>query len=128
MKVKLVGITQPLVERKSTEEENSKKILGTFFGDTQKLSPEEFIIYIARVSNPSNQLNPEIEKLIKYLIENKHWSPFEHVSFTVEIETSLAIATQILRHRSFTFQQIINDQFYSFIKFYEREIQLFKNE
>ena len=70
------------------------------------LSPEEFIAYTARVSNPSNQSNTEIApKLLAYLIKNKHWSPFEMVSMTVEITTSRAIAQQILRHRSFSFQE-----------------------
>lgn len=70
------------------------------------LTPEEFIVYIARVSNPANQLNTETgHKLIRYLIKNKHWSPFEHVNITFEIKTSRAIAAQILRHRSFTFQE-----------------------
>lgn len=66
---------------------------------------EKQIVYIARVSNPNNQDNPEYEKLIKYCIEHQHWSVFEHSSMTVEIETSTAIATQILRHRSMKFQQ-----------------------
>jgi len=72
----------------------------------QELSPEELIVYIARVSNPSNQLNTETaSKLIQYLISNKHWSPFEQVDMCVEIVTSRAIAQQILRHRSFSFQE-----------------------
>lgn len=72
----------------------------------ETLSPEELIVYTARVSNPSNQLNTATaSKLIKYLIENKHWSPFEMVDMTVEITTSRAIAQQILRHRSFSFQE-----------------------
>lgn len=66
---------------------------------------EKTIIYIARVSNPNNQQNPEYAKLIKYCITHEHWSVFEHAHMTIEIETSLAIATQLLRHRSFTFQQ-----------------------
>ena len=69
-------------------------------------SPEGLITYIARVSNPSNQANElTASKLIKYLIKNKHWSPFELVHMTVEIKTSRAIAQQILRHRSFSFQE-----------------------
>lgn len=68
-------------------------------------NPERFIAYIARVSNPDNQSNPDYAKLIKFLIKNKHFSPFEHASMTVEIKTSRAIAAQILRHRSFTFQE-----------------------
>jgi thymidylate synthase (FAD) len=70
------------------------------------LTPEELIVYIARVSNPSNQLNTDTsEKLLKYLVKHKHWSPFEMVDMTVEIKTSRAIAAQILRHRSFSFQE-----------------------
>lgn len=70
------------------------------------LSPEELIVYIARVSNPGNQTNTATAgKLLKYLIDHKHWSPFEHVYMTVEIVTSRAIAQQIIRHRSFTFQE-----------------------
>lgn len=69
-------------------------------------TPEELITYCARVSNPSNQLNTETSpKLLRYLIKHKHWSPFEMVSMTVEIKTSRAIAAQILRHRSFSFQE-----------------------
>lgn len=87
---KIVAITKPYIRGDSYTE----------------LSPENFIVYIARVSNPSNQLNTSTsEKLLKYLIKHKHWSPFEHVTVTVEIKTSRAIAAQILRHRSFTFQE-----------------------
>lgn len=72
----------------------------------RELTPEELITYIARVSNPSNQMNTETaDKLIRYLAKNKHWSPFEMVDMTVEIETSRGIAQQILRHRSFSFQE-----------------------
>jgi thymidylate synthase (FAD) len=67
---------------------------------------EDLIVYIARVSNPSNQINTETApRLLKYLVTHKHWSPFEHVSATLRITTSRAIAAQILRHRSFTFQE-----------------------
>jgi len=66
---------------------------------------EQHIAYCARVSNPKNQSNQGFEGLLKYCIKNQHWSIFEHAFLTVEINTSLAIATQILRHRSFTFQQ-----------------------
>lgn len=69
-------------------------------------TPEELIVYIARVSNPGNQLNMgTADRLIAYLIRNHHWSPFEMVDLTFEIETSRAIAQQILRHRSFSFQE-----------------------
>ena len=87
MNVKLVSITKSLVEEKD-------------------LSPEELIVYVARVSNPSNQLNSETsDKLVNFLIKNKHWSPFEMCDMTVEIITSRGIAQQILRHRSFSFQE-----------------------
>jgi thymidylate synthase (FAD) len=67
---------------------------------------QELIAYCARVSNPSNQLNKETsEKLIRYLIKNQHWSPLEMVSACIEIETTRDIARQILRHRSFSFQE-----------------------
>lgn len=67
---------------------------------------QELIAYCARVSNPSNQFNTETsEKLIKYLIKHQHWSPLEMVSVCLEIETPRDIARQILRHRSFSFQE-----------------------
>jgi thymidylate synthase (FAD) len=67
---------------------------------------QDLIAYCARVSNPSNQLNKETsEKLIKYLIKHKHYSPLEMVSACLEINTTRDIARQILRHRSFTFQE-----------------------
>ena len=66
---------------------------------------EETIAYCARVSNPKNQDNPECEKLLKYLIKHKHWSPFELAHVVMEINTTRAIAAQILRHRSFSFQE-----------------------
>ena len=67
---------------------------------------QDFVAYCARVSNPTNQMNSETaEKLIKYLIKHKHWSPLEMVSATMEIETTRDIARQLLRHRSFSFQE-----------------------
>jgi len=66
---------------------------------------EKTIGYVARVSNPNNQENPSVEGLIKYCIKNQHWSIFEQAHLTVEINTTRAIAAQILRHRSFTFQE-----------------------
>ena len=66
----------------------------------------EDIAYIARVSNPSNQNNSlTAEKLVRYLVKHKHWSPFEMVSLCMEIETTRDISKQILRHRSFSFQE-----------------------
>ena len=90
MKVKLISYSQP-----------SKEMLDQGLEDVQDL-----IAFCARVSNPSNQYNTETaEKLIKYLIKHKHWSPLEMASATLEIETTRDIARQILRHRSFSFQE-----------------------
>lgn len=89
MNVKLIGYTQPVKD--------------AFIGldDVQDL-----IAYCARVSNPSNQLNQETApKLLNYLAKHKHWSPFEMASATLEIETTRDIARQMLRHRSFSFQE-----------------------
>ena len=66
---------------------------------------EKNMAYIARVSNPKNQDNQDFEKLIKYCIKNEHWSVFEQAYMTLQIETNRGIAAQILRHRSFTFQE-----------------------
>ncbi len=74
--------------------------------DEGLLDVQELIAFCARVSNPSNQFNTDTsEKLIKYLINNQHWSPLEMVSACLEIETTRDIARQILRHRSFAFQE-----------------------
>ena len=87
MKVKLVSLTKSAIEEK-------------------ELTAEELIVYTARVSNPSNQLNTATaDKLISYMVRNRHWSPFEMCDMCVEITTSRAIAQQILRHRSFSFQE-----------------------
>ena len=89
MKVKMVSYTIPTVEE---------------LGNDSDLT--DLIAYCARVSNPSNQTNTETtDKLIAYLIKHKHWSPFEMANITLEIETTRDIARQILRHRSFTFQE-----------------------
>lgn len=93
MKVKLVSYTQP------SEEFLKEHNLAD--ADVQDL-----IAFCARVSNPSNQMNTETSaKLISYLIKHKHWSPLEMVSACMEIETTRDIARQILRHRSFSFQE-----------------------
>jgi len=90
MNVKLLSYSQP------TEE----------FATMGIADAQELIAYCARVSNPSNQFNTETsEKLIKYLVKHAHWSPLEMVSACVEIETTRDIARQILRHRSFAFQE-----------------------
>ncbi len=67
--------------------------------------PEENMAYIARVSNPNNQENPSFEGLLKYCVKHRHWSVFEQAYMTLEIYTTRAIAAQILRHRSFTYQE-----------------------
>ena len=86
VKAKLVSITKPEIEGLD--------------------NAEDLIAYCARVSNPSNQMNTETApRLLSYLIKHKHWSPFEMVDVCFEIETSRAIAAQILRHRSFSFQE-----------------------
>jgi thymidylate synthase (FAD) len=90
MKVKLISSTQPALE----------------FGGEDVTTAQDLIAFTARVSNPANQMNKETsEKLLKYLIKHKHWSPFEMVSACIEIETTRDIAHQIVRHRSFSFQE-----------------------
>ena len=90
MKVKLVSYSTPTEEFLEDGIDNA----------------QELVAFCARVSSPSNQLNTETsEKLIKYLIKNAHWSPLEMVSACLEIETTRDIARQILRHRSFSFQE-----------------------
>ena len=86
MKIKLVSYSKPVLEGLDT--------------------PTDLVAYCARVSNPSNQLNSETaEKLIKYLVKHQHWSPLEMATMCLEIETTRDIARQILRHRSFSFQE-----------------------
>jgi len=90
MNVKLLSYSQPTQE----------------FADLGLTDAQELIAYCARVSNPSNQFNTETsEKLIKYLVKHQHWSPLEMVSVCIEITTTRDIARQILRHRSFSFQE-----------------------
>ena len=85
MSVKLIGITTPFAGHNSAE---------------------DMIVYMARVSNPSNQgMNSDPARLIRYLIKNQHFSPFEMVNVVMEISTTRDIARQILRHRSFSFQE-----------------------
>jgi len=75
-------------------------------GDAFRIPIDEFIAYVARVSNPSNQNNSlTASKLLKYLVKHKHWSPFEMVNVVMEINTTRDIGRQILRHRSFAFQE-----------------------
>ena len=81
-------------------------------------SAEDLICYFSRVSNPLNQMNVETApKLINFLIKHKHWSPFEMVDMALEIKTSRAIAAQILRHKSFSFQEF--SQRYSIVNEFE---------
>ena len=85
MNVKLIGVTAPCAGHNSAE---------------------DLIVYMARVSNPSNQgMNSDPARLIRYLIKNEHWSPFEMTNIVMEISTTRDIARQILRHRSFSFQE-----------------------
>jgi thymidylate synthase (FAD) len=89
---------------------------------------ENLIAYMARVSNPENQDNKKTApKLLKYLIDNKHWSPFEMVNICMEIETTRDIARQILRHRSFSFQEL--SQRYAIVHDYDfSEVRLQDNK
>jgi thymidylate synthase (FAD) len=90
MKVKLISYSQP----------------DAAIMEVGLTNAQELIAYCARVSNPANQLNTSTsEKLIRYLVKHKHWSPLEMVSLCLEIETTRDIARQILRHRSFSFQE-----------------------
>jgi len=101
MKTRIISTTIPHIWVDTDNNECTPDLFNA-----RLLTAEELTVYIARVSNPSNQTNTDTApKLLAYCIRNGHWSVFEHVHMTVEIETSLAIATQILRHRSFTFQQ-----------------------
>lgn len=82
------------------------KIVAVSKPTNSEQSVDEFVAYVARVSNPSNQNNTlTANKLLKYLVRNKHWSPFEMVHVVIEINTTRDIARQILRHRSFSFQE-----------------------
>jgi thymidylate synthase (FAD) len=87
-------------------EKNLNVKLVSYSQNNQNMSLMEQVAYAARVSNPSNQNNTETsEKLVRYLIRNQHWSPLEMVSICLEIQTTRDIARQILRHRSFSFQE-----------------------
>lgn len=90
-------------------------------GNGQSL--QDLVGYCARVSNPENQDSPN-DKLIAYLIKNKHWSPFEMVSICLEIETTRDIARQILRHRSFSFQEFSQRYAVADLDFEDREARL----
>ena len=95
MNVKLISYSQQAIEAEKQDE---------FEFDLPNL--QDLVAYCARVSNPANQANSETsERLIKYLIKHKHWSPLEMVSVCIEVETTRDIARQLLRHRSFSFQE-----------------------
>ena len=95
MNIKLISYSQQAIDADKQDE---------FEFDLPNL--QDLVAYCARVSNPSNQANSETsEKLIKYLIKHKHWSPLEMVSACIEVETTRDIARQLLRHRSFSFQE-----------------------
>jgi len=95
MNVKLISYSQQPIDTDKQDE---------FEFDLPNL--QDLVAYCARVSNPSNQSNSETsERLIKYLIKHKHWSPLEMVSVCIEVETTRDIARQLLRHRSFSFQE-----------------------
>tara|TARA_B100001778_G_scaffold76124_1_gene61308 strand:+ start:1075 stop:1710 length:636 start_codon:yes stop_codon:yes gene_type:complete len=84
---------------------------------------EETMGYVARVSNPNNQDNPNVAGLLKYCINHQHWSVFEQAHMTVEIETTRGLAAQVLRHRSFTFQEF--SQRYADTNLLAEEIPMF---
>ena len=93
--------------------------------DESDKSLQDLVAYCARVSNPANQNNTETnEKLIRYLIKNNHWSPLEMVSICLEIETTRDIARQILRHRSFSFQEFSQRYAVADLGFETREARL----
>ena len=109
MKVSLVSYSQP-----------SAELQAQGITDAQEL-----VAYCARVSNPSNQHNTETsEKLIRYLVKHGHWSPLEMVSVCLEIETTRDIARQILRHRSFSFQEFSQRYAVADVEFENREARL----
>ena len=109
MSVRLIGRMAPVVD----------------FGDRISIqTAEQLIVYMARVSNPeSQQAGNDPERLLAYLVRHRHWSPFEMVSLTMEIETPRDISRQILRHRSFSFQEF-SQRYAEVTEFAERECRL----
>ena len=103
MQVRLISHSRaPIGPEREVEFKDGEIWIKTF----PEKNIQDLIAYAARVSNPSNQDNKETaDKLLKYLIKHKHWSPFEMASACLEIETTRDIARQILRHRSFSFQE-----------------------
>lgn len=97
MKVRLISYTKPNEDTFVDYGKDWSKMIDT---------PTDLVAFCARVSNPQNQMNKETsEKLLAYLLKNNHWSPFEMVDVTLEIESTRDIIRQILRHRSFVFQE-----------------------
>src|SRR3954464_13182387 len=91
----IIAVTQPMLTK-----------TGSFADGSALMGVDEFVAYVARVSNPTNQSNSETAtKLLKYLAKHKHWSPFEMVNVVMQIDTTRDIARQVLRHRSFSFQE-----------------------
>ena len=111
MQTKLISTTLPLIE--TIEQDTALRFT---------YPAEQFIAYCARVSS-NNQENPEYKELFKYLITHGHWSPFEMVDMTIEIITSRAIAPQILRHRSFSFQEF-SQRYAAVTNFEEIELRI----
>lgn len=101
---KLKGLTQPVDEEDGIE------------------TPEGLIAYCARVSNPSNQLNPDYAGLLNYCIKNKHWSVFEMANAVIQVEAPRDITRQLLRHRSFSFQEF-SQRYSDEIEFTDREFR-----
>lgn len=94
---KIIAVTQPMLDVDGNSITNDTQV---------RMTPDQFIAYVARVSNPSNQNNHlSSTKLLRYLAKHNHWSPFEQVDINMCIETTRDIGRQILRHRSFTFQE-----------------------
>lgn len=104
IRAKLKAVTQPVDEEDDLD------------------TPEELIAYCARVSNPSNQLNPDYEGLLNYCIRNKHWSIFEMANAVVQVEAPRDITRQLLRHRSFSFQEF-SQRYSDQIEFTDREFR-----
>lgn len=94
---KIIAVTQPTIDIEG----------NLVVNETQtRMTPDQFIAYVARVSNPDNQANHlTAPKLLRYLAKHKHWSPFEQVDVNMSIETTRDIGRQVLRHRSFAFQE-----------------------
>lgn len=119
--VKLIAVTQPLLQTAYSEkcELSGQPLIGE-----RPMTADEFIAYTARVSNPSNQNNTKsAAKLVGYLLENEHWSPLEMVHVVQEIRTTRDIGRQILRHRSFSFQEF-SQRYAQATEFATREARL----